>query len=41
VVAIGAISNIANAILIEPKIIEKIVVVWLGAQIGRTTMSLT
>lgn len=30
VVAIGAITNIANAILIEPKIIEKIVVVWLG-----------
>lgn len=30
VVAIGAITNIANAILIEPQIIEKIVVVWLG-----------
>lgn len=30
VVAIGAITNIASAILIEPKIIEKIVVVWLG-----------
>ena len=30
VVAIGAITNIATAILIEPKIIEKIVVVWLG-----------
>jgi purine nucleosidase len=30
VVAIGAISNVASAILIEPKIIERIVVVWLG-----------
>jgi purine nucleosidase len=30
VVAIGAITNIASAILMEPKIIEKIVVVWLG-----------
>ena len=30
VIAIGAITNIANAILLEPKIIEKIVVVWLG-----------
>ena len=30
VVAIGAITNIASAILIEPEIIEKIVVVWLG-----------
>mgnify|MGYP005838129011 CR=1 FL=1 len=30
VVAIGAITNIASAILIEPGIIEKIVVVWLG-----------
>jgi len=30
VVAIGALTNIASAILIEPKIIEKIVVVWLG-----------
>jgi inosine-uridine nucleoside N-ribohydrolase len=29
-VAIGAITNIASAILIEPQIIEKIVVVWLG-----------
>ena len=28
VVAIGAITNIASAILIEPKIIERIVVVW-------------
>ncbi len=30
VVAIGCITNIASAILIEPKIIENIVVVWLG-----------
>jgi len=30
VVAIGAITNIASAILINPKIIDKIVVVWLG-----------
>ncbi len=30
VVAIGAVTNVASAILTEPKIIEKIVVVWLG-----------
>lgn len=30
VVAIGAITNIASAMLLEPRIIEKIVVVWLG-----------
>lgn len=30
VVAIGAITNIASAILMEPGIIEKIVVIWLG-----------
>ncbi|GAA3409648.1 nucleoside hydrolase [Paenibacillus hodogayensis] len=30
VVAIGAITNVASAILMEPRIIEKIVVVWLG-----------
>lgn len=30
VVAIGAITNIASAVLLEPKIIEKIVIVWLG-----------
>lgn len=30
VVAIGAITNIASAILMEPSIIERIVVVWLG-----------
>ncbi len=30
VVAIGALTNIASAILIEPQIIEKIVLVWLG-----------
>ena len=32
VVAIGAITNVASAILIEPEIIKKIVVVWLGGQ---------
>ena len=30
VVAIGAITNVASAILLEPKIRERIVVVWLG-----------
>lgn len=30
VVAIGAITNIASAILMQPQIIERIVVVWLG-----------
>ena len=30
VVATGAATNIANAILLEPRIIEKIVLVWLG-----------
>jgi purine nucleosidase len=30
VVAIGAITNVASAILIEPKIIGKIVLIWLG-----------
>lgn len=30
VVTIGAITNIASAVLLEPKIIEKIVIVWLG-----------
>lgn len=30
VVAIGAITNVASAILLEPGIIEKIVVIWLG-----------
>ncbi len=30
VVAIGAITNIASAILLEPAIINKIVVIWLG-----------
>ena len=30
VVAIGAITNVASAILLEPAIVEKIVVVWLG-----------
>ena len=32
VVAIGAITNIASAILLEPDIIRRIVVVWLGGQ---------
>ena len=32
VVAIGAITNVASAILLEPGIIERIVVVWLGGQ---------
>jgi purine nucleosidase len=31
VVAIGAITNVISAILLEPQIIEQIVVVWLGA----------
>lgn len=30
VVAIGAITNVASAILLEPEIIKRIVVVWLG-----------
>jgi purine nucleosidase len=30
VTAIGAITNVASAILMEPRIIERIVVVWLG-----------
>jgi len=30
VVAIGAITNVASAMLLEPRIIERIVVVWLG-----------
>ena len=30
VVAIGALTNIASAILIEPQILKKIIVVWLG-----------
>jgi inosine-uridine nucleoside N-ribohydrolase len=30
VVTVGCITNVASAILIEPKIIEKIVVIWLG-----------
>ncbi len=32
VVAIGAITNVAAAILLEPAIIERIAVVWLGGQ---------
>ena len=30
VIAIGAITNVASAILMDPSIVEKIVVVWLG-----------
>ena len=30
VIAIGAITNVASAILMEPKVIDKIVLVWLG-----------
>ena len=30
VLAIGAITNVANALLLEPKLVEKLVVVWLG-----------
>jgi len=30
VIAIGAITNVASALLLEPKLIDKIVVVWLG-----------
>ncbi|HHW10772.1 MAG TPA: nucleoside hydrolase [Firmicutes bacterium] len=30
VVAVGAITNIASALLLEPRLVEKIVVVWLG-----------
>jgi inosine-uridine nucleoside N-ribohydrolase len=33
VVAIGAITNIASAILIEPEIINNIVIVWLGGTV--------
>jgi inosine-uridine nucleoside N-ribohydrolase len=32
VVAIGAITNVVSALLIEPEIIRRIVVVWLGGQ---------
>ena len=32
VVAIGALTNVASAILLEPEIIRKLVVVWLGGQ---------
>jgi len=32
VVSIGEITNIASAILMEPRIIDKIVIVWLGGQ---------
>jgi len=32
VVAIGAITNVASALLMEPKLVERIAVVWLGGQ---------
>jgi inosine-uridine nucleoside N-ribohydrolase len=32
VVAIGAITNVASAILLKPEIIDRIVIVWLGGQ---------
>ena len=32
VVAIGAITNVASALMLDPSIVEKIVVVWLGGQ---------
>ena len=32
VVAIGAITNVASALLLEPRLAERIVVVWLGGQ---------
>jgi inosine-uridine nucleoside N-ribohydrolase len=39
VVAIGAVTNIAAAILIEPKIIERIVVVWTSGYPTRSNLS--
>jgi inosine-uridine nucleoside N-ribohydrolase len=32
IAAIGAITNVASAILLEPRIIDRIVIVWLGGQ---------
>jgi purine nucleosidase len=32
VVAIGAITNVVSSILVEPRILERIVVIWLGGQ---------
>ncbi len=32
VVAIGAITNVAAALLMEPRLVEKVVVLWLGGQ---------
>jgi purine nucleosidase len=32
VLAIGAITNVASALLMEPRLVERIVVVWLGGQ---------
>ncbi|MCP5099218.1 MAG: hypothetical protein GY943_27005 [Chloroflexi bacterium] len=39
VVAIGAVTNIASAILIEPKIIERIVVIWTSGYPTRSNLS--
>lgn len=39
VVAIGAVTNIASAILIEPKIIENIVVIWTSGYPSSSNMS--
>ncbi len=39
VVAIGAVTNIASAILIEPKIIENMVVIWTSGYPSRSNMS--
>ena len=30
VVAIGAITNVASALLMEPRIVDRVVIVWLG-----------
>jgi hypothetical protein len=32
VLAIGAVTNVASALLIEPRLVERIVVVWIGGQ---------
>jgi len=32
VLAIGAVTNVASALLLEPRLVERIVVVWLGGQ---------
>lgn len=35
VLAIGAITNVANALLLEPRLVERIVLVWLGGHAHR------